>query len=359
MADKMTFYPGPSKVHEDIPRYTKDAYKAGILSINHRSDAFIDLNKKTQELLRKKLNIPADYIISYTSSATECWEIIAQSFITDQSYHFYNGAFGEKWFQYTKKICPMAIGYRYDIDQELKINELDLQSREAVICLTQNETSNGTQVSNDRIKKIKNQYPDHLVAVDATSSMAGIKLDFDNADIWYASVQKCFGLPAGMGIMICSPQAVAHAEKVGENNHYNSFNFILKNSKLYQTPYTPNVLGIYLLMRTLEKSPGIEKIEKRTIKYFKKYLKLIGSVEGLSLMTDNKAVLSYTVMAIKAQEEFIQRVHSAAEESGIILGKGYGSYKSESFRIANFPAIKPTEIKSLILFLEKFTKLDK
>jgi phosphoserine aminotransferase len=54
--------------------------------------------------------------------------------------------------------------------------------------------------------------PDALIAVDATSSMAGVELDWQSADIWFASVQKCFGLPAGMAVMVCSPRALQYAE---------------------------------------------------------------------------------------------------------------------------------------------------
>lgn len=318
----------------------------------------MDLYKKTQELLRKKLNVPEEYTVCFTSSATECWEIIAQSLIDTHSYHFFNGAFGEKWFQYTKKLCPYAIGYRFEIERELRINELDLSSNEALICITQNETSNGTQVSNDRIKKIKKLYPDHLIAVDATSSMAGIYLDFESADIWYASVQKCFGLPAGMGVMICSPKAVEAARVKNENEHYNSLNFILKNTESYQTPYTPNVLNIYLMMRTLEDAQHIDYVDKKTKKIIKKHRELIDNIKGLSLIVHNNDVRSDTVLTVKADEALITDLLKKAEKSGIILGKGYGTYKNSTFRIANFPAIEPKEVKALHAFLIKYFQID-
>src|SRR5688572_22240560 len=98
----ISFYPGPSRVHDEIPQYVKEAYKKGILSINHRSDGFMEISEKTIGLLREKLNIPKDYTVFYTSSATECWEIIAQSLVTKKSHHIFNGSFGQKWFEYTK-----------------------------------------------------------------------------------------------------------------------------------------------------------------------------------------------------------------------------------------------------------------
>ena len=89
----ISFYPGPSRVHDEIPEYVKEACKKGILSINHRSPEFMAISEKTISLLRAKLEIPVDYTVLYTTSATECWEIIAQSVIGKSSYHFFNGAF--------------------------------------------------------------------------------------------------------------------------------------------------------------------------------------------------------------------------------------------------------------------------
>ncbi|MEL7002779.1 MAG: aminotransferase class V-fold PLP-dependent enzyme [Bacteroidota bacterium] len=296
--------------------------------------------------------------IFFTSSATECWEIIAQSLIDTHSYHFFNGAFGEKWFNYTKKLCPYAIGYRFEVERELRTSELDLSTNEGIICITQNETSNGTQVSNDRIKKIRKLYPNHLIAVDATSSMAGISLDFQSADVWYASVQKCFGLPAGMAIMVCSPKAIDIAREKGENEHYNSLNFIIKNTELFQTPYTPNVLNIYLLKRTLENSKTISEIDRKIRKVKAKHIALINRIKGLSLFVHNSQVLSDTVLTIKASEDVISQLHEKAEKAGIILGRGYGSNKMTTFRIANFPAIETKEIKVLHEFLKRLFEVD-
>ena len=116
----ISFYPGPSRVHEKVPAYVKDAYKAGIMSINHRSDDFIRISKRTVSLLRQKLGVPSDYMVFFTSSATECWEIIAQSLISGNSLHHFNGAFGQKWFEYTRRLHPEgAAAFPFQVNDEL------------------------------------------------------------------------------------------------------------------------------------------------------------------------------------------------------------------------------------------------
>jgi phosphoserine aminotransferase len=349
-----SFYPGPSRIHDAIPSYVKDAAKAGIMSINHRSDTFIAMSKKTIGLLKEKLSIPRSYTVFFTSSATECWEIIAQSLIADKSYHFYNGSFGQKWFEYTQRLHTGAMPIAFDTQEQLNPNKVILDQREGMICLTQNETSNGTQINSSILKSIKKNNPSYLVAVDATSSMAGIKLDFKHADIWFASVQKCFGLPAGLGLMVCSPQAIAKAKEINERNHYNSLSFMIDMMDKWQTPFTPNVLSIYLLMRVLEDSRMIDAVDQQTKDRYKAWVTFLSNRKTIRHLVTNESVHSYTVLPISGDEASIAKIKKAAKANGILLGEGYGVFKPHTFRIANFPAIRDREIKKLMQFLSTY-----
>lgn len=348
----VSFYPGPSRIYPKVARFMQDACKEGIVSINHRSDEFTAIAKNTVSLLREKLNIPSEYSIYFVSSATECWEIIAQSLIAKESIHLYNGAFGEKWFEYTKKLKPEAQAYPFHLQE--KLNPLMFKTGE-VICLTQNETSNGTQVSSKIIEAVREQNPEHLIAVDATSSMGGVVLDFSQADVWFASVQKCFGLPAGLGVMVCSPAAVQRATRVDKRLHYNSLLLLEDMGQKFQTSYTPNVLDIYLLMRVMESLKPIEKVSQTIKSRHKKWEAFFDTKsDRLNLLVKNKAVRSHTVLAIEASPAIVQRVKVEAKKSGFIVGEGYGELKATTFRIANFPALQRNEIAQFMDFLYNF-----
>lgn len=351
----ISFYPGPSRVYDAIPKYVRQAHEKGILSINHRSIEFMEIAERTISLLRDKLNIPEDYKIFFTSSATECWEIIAQSLVKNRSYHIYNGAFGEKWFAYTKKIASGVRSYPFEREELINPKKLRFgKEGGGVICITQNETSNGTQVHVEAIRQIKANNPWHFIAVDATSSMAGIALDFTAAHIWFASVQKCFGLPAGLGLLICSREAIARALEINENDHYNSLVFMNEMIDKWQTPFTPNVLGIYMLMRVLEKLDPIEDIQAKTIKRYEEWRKFFEKKQSLQHLVKNEEAHSYTVVPVAADEAIVRKIKSDARRDGILLGEGYGDLKSTTFRIANFPAIKKAEIKTLKNFLKEY-----
>lgn len=351
----ISFYPGPSRVHDEIPDYVKDAYEKGILSINHRSQEFMKISEKTIGLLKEKLAIPSDYTIFYTTSATECWEIIAQSLIDNASFHFYNGAFGKKWYEYTSRICAGATAFPFEQNELIAVKKLRLPKEAGVICVTQNETSNGTQINDATLQAMRARYPQHLIAVDATSSMAGIVLDFRLADIWFASVQKCFGLPAGLGLMICSPAAMQKVRDVDERKHYNSLLFMAEMMEKWQTPFTPNVLNIYLLMRVMENSKPIDEVHAKIEERYREWVNVLEEKQSLHHLIDNEEARSFTVIPVKATESLVASVKARAKKNGFLLGEGYGDLKTSTFRIANFPAIRKKEIKALIEFLEEYS----
>jgi len=305
-------------------------------------------------LLHEKLNIPKDYTIFYTTSATESWEIIAQSIVQKKSFHIYNGSFGQKWFDYSKRLHPDAEAYSFSFNDKIDVNKLEISAEYDVICLTQNETSNGTQVSNSLIKSLKKKYDSALIAVDATSSMAGIKLDFSAADIWFASVQKCFGLPAGLGLLLCSPRAMGIVKTAGDRKHYNSLTFMAEMMAKWQTPFTPNVLGIYLLMRVLENSSPIEETHAEILERYEQWSLFLEERKNIKHLVDTKGVRSNTVIPVIAPVDIIQSIKATAKRKGFLLGEGYGEWKPNTFRIANFPALKKKEIKELMRLLEKF-----
>lgn len=350
----ISFYPGPSRVHDAIPRYVADAHRAGIMSINHRSKTFVTMSQKIVTLLKDRLRIPRNYTILYTGSATECWEIIAQSLIREGSAHVYNGAFGEKWYQYTHRLHPGVQAYPFEVGRALNIDQLAITGRPDLVCITHNETSNGTAVSMKSLRALRKQLPHSLLAVDATSSMAGVNLDFRSADIWFASVQKCFGLPAGLGLMICSPAAVERARQINDQRYYNSMPFMLDMMEKFQTPFTPNVLNLYLLSRVLEKMPDIREVDATTVKRYDQWMTFLGRLQHLHHLVDNPKVHSQTVIPLQAEPGYIQAVKEKAAKHNILLGEGYGAWKATTLRIANFPAIKAGEIRLLQSFLKDF-----
>ncbi|MFM6937823.1 MAG: aminotransferase class V-fold PLP-dependent enzyme [Aquirufa sp.] len=344
----LSFYPGPSKVHPEALEFIQEAFDQGIVSINHRSARFEALLKDTLEVLHAKWNIPSNYTIYFVSSATEAWEIIAQSLIEKQSLHLYNGAFGKKWAHYTQQIYPQAQSISFDAQARLSSVDLPSLAEIDTICLVQSETSNGTGQTIAR-----SLYGERLIAVDATSSMGGIELPWNEADVWLASVQKCLGIPAGLGIMICSPKALARAEKLGRKSHYNDILLMEENRKRFQTHYTPNVLSIYVLNRLTHLLPNLSVIDAQTRKKMEiwEHFWLTNTNWGLQCLIENPELRLPTVLALQGDPEQIQLIQQTCLAAGIELGKGYGDWQANTVRIANFPSHTENDIQTLIQVL--------
>lgn len=347
----ITFNVGPSKIYPEVRNYLTEAFDNHILSISHRSKEFDIFSQKCLGLMHEKLQIPADYTILYTGSATESWEIIAQDIVSKSTVQFYNGEFGKKWFEYAHYIHPETIGYKYNESEEIKLNSYNIPSDIEMLGFTLNETSTGTKVSDKVIKEAKSTFPNALISIDTTSCLGGIAIDFKLFDIIYGSVQKCFGLPAGLGILILSPKAIEKAKTKNITGRYNSVLKMVDQIQKFQTNYTPNVLNIYLLSRVLAQITSISDIDNLIKKRAADWYNFIPTLNGFYLHITNKEVQSDTVITVGASEENIIKIKKEAKIAGIELGSGYGSLKNTTFRIANFPAITDAEINQLKKFL--------
>jgi phosphoserine aminotransferase len=356
----INFYPGPSKVYDRLIDFSKEAFESGILEQNHRSQPFMDLLQETISLLKKHLNMPENYKVYFTSSATECWEICAQSLIRGKVQFLYNGAFGKKWFKYTvtnpqinsttNYELPTIRGTRFFINQN--VDEVEIDPENEVVCWVSSETSNGTHTSFESIKKLKEKSPKALLIVDATSSLGGENYDIADADVWFSSSQKCFGMPSGLGLMIVSPLALQRAIEINERNHYNSLIFMEENFNKFQTHYTPNILGIYLFKRLLETLPNINDVSEKLYKRSDRIYALFENNEYFDLLVENPETRSKTVVAIVPRH--IEKSNKFFKENEVIVGKGYGEWKNNTLRIANFPAIPDQDFEELFRLLENY-----
>ena len=342
----LNFYPGPSKIHPSVEKHIQEGLQKGLFSFNHRSEVFQKMYQETVHQLHDYLQIPQDYFVYFLSSATECWEVISQSFVATKSHHLYNGAFGEKWFQNASSLGNEveASQFHYNQSPALPTTNAD------VICVTHNETSNGSLLPSHCLEATKKNNPNALIAVDATSSLGGMEIDLGLADIWFASVQKCFGLPAGLGLLICSPKAIKRGLIVDKDQHYNSFIKLHTNALKWQTTHTPNILGIYLLGKIVHELGVIKKVHAEMIEKRELLNSFFSMHSAFDFLIDNDNLRSPLTLAITHETPL--SVLADAKEKNIILGKGYGEWKDNTFRIANFPAISSTEINQLIDYLK-------
>lgn len=335
------FYPGPSKLHAHVAQHTHDAVASGLLSMNHRSEAFMQFYKETANKTYQNLKVPESYAVLFTSSATEWWQVLSQSFVDSTFQHVYNGSFGEKWKEVSEYNQNKVVDLPFDLQRSIDLSFVP-HTENDLLCLTQVETSTGYEIKAETLQYIRTQWKG-LIAIDATSAMGGIETDFSLADIWFASVQKCFGLPSGLAVGFVSERV---KEYISEPiKHYNNISEQLSQLKKFQTTHTPNILGMYLFNRRLEDFQEGSTIYNEVKNHALHWKLFFGTNTYNYAPLIPEEFQSNTVFTIAYPN--VASLMSKAAHEGLILGNGYGEFKSSTFRIANFPAHSLEEIKKL------------
>lgn len=119
----------------------------------------------------------------------------------------------------------------------------------------QNETSTGVRNPlAEIVEVVKAISPDTLILVDAVSSLAGDKIEFDalGLDVLLTSSQKCFGLPPGLAFAAVSDRALAKAKTIKNRGYYFDFLELEAFLKKNNTPSTPAISLMYALDKQLD-----------------------------------------------------------------------------------------------------------
>ncbi|MDH5608720.1 MAG: aminotransferase class V-fold PLP-dependent enzyme [Cyclobacteriaceae bacterium] len=357
MSNKLFFTPGPSQLFYTVPFHLNNAIKSHIGSISHRSGQFQSLYQECTANLRELLALPDGYHILFVGSATEVWERLLQNLVGFSSHHLINGSFSRRFFEFTQDY--QFASTKEEIPFGTEFDNLSVPDEAELISITYNETSTGYQFDNNRLKQIRETHPDKLIALDVVSISPAVPIDFSLVDTAYFSVQKCFGLPAGLGVWIVNERCIDKANQLKNNGKiigsYHSLPLLSSTGAKFQTPETPNVLGIYLLSEVIKDmlKKGVATIQNET-KYKAALLyQLFEETEGLTPFIKNKINRSKTVCVAEVMPDN-KRLIEEMGNRGMVIGKGYGPYKETHIRIANFPTHSKEQVELLTDQIKSF-----
>lgn len=336
----------------------RQAFKEDVPSLSHRSKAFERISQEATEGLRQLLGIPSTHHLYFTGSANEIWERIIQNLVAEHTYHFVNGAFSKRFYEIAQLLNKKPV--KLDAEMGQGYNNLpSIPAETELIAVTHNETSTGVVTSPEFIYKLREQHPDKLIAVDAVSSLPYPVFDLSKIDSIFFSVQKGFGLPAGLGVWIANDKCLAKADQLLSKGisigSYHNLPSLHTHALKHQTPETPNVLGIYLLAKVTQDllRRGIDTMRKET-EY--KSAALYQTLQAHALVkpfVTEKAWQSKTVIVAQsgAHTDALTRF---LIEKGMQPGDGYGSAKKTQLRFANFPTHSKEQYELLIDSLSQF-----
>lgn len=359
MQHHVNFTPGPSQLYFTVADHARQAFKENIPSISHRSKQFEQIVAETNSGLRQLLNIPATHHIFFTGSATEIWERIIQNLVEEKSFHLVNGSFSKRFYeiaiQLNKKPEKVEAKEGHGFDESISI-----PSSTELIAVTQNETSTGVSLPLETIYSYKAKNQKALIAVDAVSSLPFPDLDYTKLDSVFFSVQKGFGLPAGLGVWIVNDACVQKAEQLLAKGisigSYHNIPGLKSNAAKNQTPETPNVLAIYLLNKVIQDflMRGIVTLRRETEYKATILYQALEQHSLLSPVVKDKKFQSKTVIVADCQNH-TERLTKFLQQRGLYPGDGYGPFKKTQLRFANFPAHSKEQYELLVDALTAFS----
>ncbi len=347
---RYSFQPGPAQLHPSVPSAIQEALEAGLLSRYHRDEVWKALYAQAQSALLTHLDAPADWLVAFVSSATEGWHLWVQVTSDLTALHVVQGSFGENWFALRAAISPFAKKYVWDFSLPPEPQIEALQSRYqgvASLAIVHVETSKGAWLPD--ISLWRKAFPDALIGLDAASSLGAIPIPWDEVDFVLASIQKGLGLPPGLGVVFLSPRCVVAFQDYPAQA-YNALSRLIEMARQHEPLYTPNLLGIYLLAKTLAQRPSVSQVFPTLTQRARALYEKISAKGYQPLLPESYR--SPSVLAFMApSERALQALHQKAEANGLYLGRGYGELKNQSFRIANFPALTQEAYEALLSIL--------
>jgi phosphoserine aminotransferase len=350
---KKYFTAGPAELYPKFEEFLQEFSDRQLGSISHRSGEFKKIYQFTDEQLRTLMNIPEENAIMFTGSASEIWEKSLQSLVEFESFHLVNGSFSEKYYQYSQALHKQARALIKPVGDGFTYSEIEVPEYAELVCITQNETSTGVQMREADIHKLKRSHASKLFSVDIVSSAPIPVLDFKILDSVFFSVQKNFGMPAGLGVWIANEKCLEKATQLKEKGHvlgpHHDLPTLWKNAKNYQNPATPNVFGIFLLGKIAEdmNKTGVDEIRKTNAQNAKRLYNYFENKEGFSVAVKEPELRSKTVAVFNTNVPSSEVINKLKEKN-LIIGSGYGAGKDSQIRISNFISNSTEDIEILL-----------
>lgn len=345
---RVTFNPGPSQVPPDVVADLHAIADSGLLSESHRGDRVKEVVRGASDAMRAAMGIPADHAIVFQPSATAAMETVLRNLVERRSLHFVHGAFAERFARTADDVGLSPVRVRSAWDRAPDPAAAAEPDGVDLIAVTHNETSTGMAWPLAEITSLRAAHAEALLAVDVTSSFGALATDWTTADVWFGSVQKCLGLPAGLGFVVVGPRALARARERGAGRRVAAWQDLLTlagKMESGQTVETPNVLAIALLGRRMARW-DLAAVEAAT----RRKAALVASADlPWTPFVADAAWRSPTVHCMTVDDPAAW--HERALAGGFRMGNGYGDLRDRCVRIATFPAHTEEDVAALLAAL--------
>jgi phosphoserine aminotransferase len=272
--------------------------------------------------------------------------------VEEKSFHLVNGSFSKRFYEIAqlvgKKPTKTEVGNGNGF-----ANDIAVPDDTELIAVTHNETSTGVSLPLDYIYNLRSKNANALIAVDAVSSLPFPDFDYTKLDSVFFSVQKGFGLPAGLGVWMVNEKCLAKADTLLTKGislgSFHALPSLKSHAVKNQTPETPNVLAIYVLSKVIADMirRGITTIRRETEYKSTLLYQTLDNHPDIKAFVTEKAFRSKTVIVANTGEH-TESITRKLLGKGMQPGDGYGAAKKTQLRFANFPTHSKEQFELLI-----------
>lgn len=350
------FVPGPVDVADEVlAAQTKPM-------IPHRSKDFEATFRRCDEKLRQVFFTERPVYIS-TSSGSGLQEAGIRNFANESVLSCVNGAFAKRWYDVAvannKQADKLEVAWG-EVIQPAQLAEALKAKPYEVVTIVHNETSTGAENPIKELADVVHKVsPDTLILVDAVSSLAGAKVEFDawGLDFLLTSSQKCFALPPGLAFGAASERAMKKAETVKFRGWYFDLLLLEKHRVKDSTPMTPAMSLIWALDVQLDRILA-EGLENR----FARHAAMAKRTQDWSISHGMEPLApvgfrSKTVSTINNTRNMdIAALNEFLKLKGMRIANGYGDLKGKTFRIAHMGEVSLSDVEKLTGYMEEYLK---
>ncbi len=321
---------------------------------SHRSEEYKRLHMETVELLQKFLETE-NQVFLFSSTGTGFMEASVRNCVDKKMLCCINGSFGKRFADVAvsngKGVETIEPPLGEPVEPDLLDDKLSKCPDVEAVAITHNETSIGLMNPLQKLADVVKRNG-KLLFVDAVSSMGGaeIKVDGWGLDVCFASSQKCFGVPPGLGVGSVSEEALKRSDTAKNKGWYFDFELWKKYQKNAGTPMTsviPQIAGLNKVLKLIDSWGGKEK---HFGLYRERNRRIREGIQELGLTLYPKAGFeSPTVTCINSSSNVSGlEIYRRMRERGFELAKGYGSVRETTFRIGNMGHIEFEDIELML-----------
>jgi len=329
--------------------------------MNHRGKEFGVFIHQLTDKLKELFQTKGDVFI-LTSSGTGGMEAAVVNTLSpgDKVLAVCNGFFGERFADIAEQFGAEVERLRFEwglaAEPEAVRQALQANPKIKAVLVTHNETSTGLTNDLASISAVAKEF-DHLILVDAISSMGSIDLPVDawQCDVVVTASQKGWMAPPGLAMVSFSQKAWQAHSKAKMPRYY--WDFAKAKSFLEQkgqTPWTPAISTFYALAVALEliEQEGLSRVFARHAQVADVAREGIKSL-GLTLFPP-EASASNTVTAIKAPSGVDVKglLQILREDYNIILSGGQQRLEGKIFRIGHLGWVTENDMGEVLKALQ-------